>query len=391
MSTDAAQPTKLSAFRRYRGAILFTATVLVVLGLWFGGNYLYAEWSVGSVQFEPLQPGRVNLFGVELAGEQIVVANGIAMLVRGGINEKAKEGEGGEMDTAVGPSIPIKALVGALQGDAERLSELLESLNDLDPASFPPKDVIWEEKDLRAALEWDEALRSKLEYQLGTTLAGAPAPRINLGYLRTGIYVRLEVPVRIKTEGGERTIVGHVRVRYQTRLAQEVLKKPVVGERVEVSNAALYGAVQEVWSEMSKSPEDVRASLLRILSEDRKKRYAAAAEHLLERVTILVTENQIRDANLTEYPDPVRDRNLYSLQLSLTDEGRLRLWQYTRRHGNPQLLFAVDGVAIAAPIVQHEMKYSVAEILNVSDEVDARKAVQVIKGIHDQTPKTANQ
>jgi hypothetical protein len=69
----------------------------------------------------------------------------------------------------------------------------------------------------------------------------------------------------------------------------------------------------------------------------------------------------------------------------LNDEGRLRLWQYTRRHPKTQLLFAVDGIAIAAPIVQHEMKYPVAEILNVSDEVDARKAVQVIKGIHETT------
>jgi len=388
MPTDSVRSPSLSAFRRYRGAILFASGVLAVLALWIGGNYLYAEWRVGGMRFEPLKPGRVNLFGIELAGERIVVANGIAILVRGGIHEDAKENEEGGMDSAVGPTVPIKALLGALQGEPSSLSELVESLNDLDPSTFPPEDVVWEEKDIRAALEGDPELRSKLEYQLGTTLNGEPAPRIQLGYLRTGIYVRLEVPVRVRTESGDRTVTAHVRVRYQTRLAQELLRKPVVGEKLDVSDAALYGALQEVWSQMAKAPENVRNALLDILSPGRKKSYAAPAERLLDRATVLVTEAQIRDAEIAEYPDPVRDRNLYSLRLVLNDEGRLRLWQYTRRHPKTQLLFAVDGIAIAAPIVQHEMKYPVAEILNVSDEVDARKAVQVIKGIHETTAES---
>lgn len=383
MRTEASASTSIPFLRRYRGVLTFTVAVLALLGAWFGGNWLYAEWAVGGKEFEPLKAGRVNLFGVELAGERIVVANGTAMLVRGSVtNEKDASGSG---DDARGPAIPIRALIGSLNGDKEALSELLESVNDIDPASFPPLETVWEEEQLRAALKGDEALRRKLEDQLGTTLGGEPAERVSLAALRAGITVRLRVPVEVPGgRSGARKVEGVVRVGYRTRLAEEILNNRVIRDTFDPTGAALYGVVREVWAAMQKAPrQDVRGDLERLLEGSSKARFARPVESLLSRTTILATEHQISDASLKEYDDPARDRSLFALQLSLTDEARYRLWKYTRGKERLQLLFAVDGVAVAAPIVQHEMKYSVVEILNVSDEVDARKAVQVIKELHE--------
>ncbi|MEW5883715.1 MAG: hypothetical protein AB1725_05780 [Armatimonadota bacterium] len=380
MQTEARASTGIPFLRRYRGVLTFTLAVLVLLGAWFGGNWLYAEWAVGGMEFEPLEAGRVNLFGIELEGERIIVANGTAMLIRGaGTNERDAATSG---DDARGPAVPIRALIGSLNGDEDALSELLESLNDIDPASFPPPDTVWEETQLRAALEGDEELLRRLEHQLGTTLDGEPAERISLANLRAGITVRVPVPVRVPSGGPEAT--GVVRVNYRTRLAEEILNNRVIRDAFNPTEAALYGVVREVWAALEKGPrQDVRSDLERLLSQTGKERLARPVESLLARTTILATERQIVDADLREYDDPARDRSLFALRLTLTDDARYRLWKYTRGERGLQLLFAVDGVAVAAPIVQHEMKYSVAEILNVSDEVDARKAVQVIKEHHD--------
>ncbi|MER3462138.1 MAG: hypothetical protein C4342_03810 [Armatimonadota bacterium] len=196
--------------------------------------------------------------------------------------------------------------------------------------------------------------------------------------------MRVRVPVKVLDQRGKaREVEGIVRVNYRTRLAQEILNNRVVRDSFNPTEAALYGVVQEVWRTLRKSPQDVRGDLERLLDDVTKERYAHPVESLLARTTILATEREITDASLKEYDDPTRDRSLFSLRLTLTDEARYRLWKYTRGKGRLQLLFAVDGIAVAAPIVQHEMKYSVAEILNVSDEVDARKAVQVIKDLHE--------
>lgn len=382
MQSDARVSAGVPFLRRYRGALTFTVAVLVLLGAWFGGNWLYAEWAVGKMELVPIEAGRVNLFGVELSGERIIVANGTAMLIRGsGVNDK----DAASGDDARGPAVPIRALIGSLNGDEEALSELLESLNDIDPTTFPPPETVWEEEQLRAALRGDRDLLRKLERQLGTTLRGEPADRISLANLRAGITVRVRVPVQISVEGAAaKKVEGVVRVNYRTRFAQEVLNNRVIRDTFDPTEAALYGVVREVWAAMEDRPhQDVRADLESLLDEKGKARLAHPVESLLSRTTILATEREITDASLREYDDPTRDRSLFALQLTLTDHARYRLWKYTRGKGQPQLLFAVDGVAVAAPIVQHEMKYSVVEILNVSDEVDARKAVQVIKELHE--------
>ncbi len=56
------------------------------------------------------------------------------------------------------------------------------------------------------------------------------------------------------------------------------------------------------------------------------------------------------------------------LTIEMTDEGRRRLWQYSEDKIGTQLLLIVDGVAIAAPKISHELAQGELTITQMADE-----------------------
>jgi hypothetical protein len=69
---------------------------------------------------------------------------------------------------------------------------------------------------------------------------------------------------------------------------------------------------------------------------------------------------------------------MHDLTVKLTPEGRDRLWQYSRGRVNSQLLLIVNGIAIAAPRIQHELAQGELTITQMPDEVLVRDAVEII-------------
>jgi preprotein translocase subunit SecD len=64
--------------------------------------------------------------------------------------------------------------------------------------------------------------------------------------------------------------------------------------------------------------------------------------------------------------------------VSLTDPGRRRIWQFSRRNPGAQLLFIVDGNAIAAPRIRHELSSSSIAITQIPDRGLVEDAVEQI-------------
>jgi hypothetical protein len=52
-----------------------------------------------------------------------------------------------------------------------------------------------------------------------------------------------------------------------------------------------------------------------------------------------------------------------------SDEGRKRLWKYSINEVGSQILLLVDGIAIAAPRIQHPLTQSQLSIKGLPDEV----------------------
>ncbi|MCH8274487.1 MAG: hypothetical protein IH851_06840, partial [Armatimonadetes bacterium] len=340
---------------KLRGGTRFAIGVVLALSIWFGGNWVLSN-TVPATGLPRIEPGAVNLIGVTLSGERIVVGNGIAQLVQGAASEFSSPG-GSSLGAASGTTVPTKALTGSLRLEPEAVSELIAALAGMDTQDYPRKEIVWEKSDVEQAMAGDEELRARLERQLNTRLDGTPTDTIIPNYLRSGIYVRLPVPVSVPAEDGSVAVTAHVLLPYKTRLAARVANHRLIKDKYEPSEADWQGAYEETWDAMEQdgSTEDVAASLKNLMSESRVRALARPVERLLERVTVLLTERQILGADQERFPKPAGKGYTYTVNLHLTQEGRDRLWRYT--HDNPgcQLLFVVDGVAIAAPTVQHEM------------------------------------
>lgn len=369
-----------------RWSVLIPAFILGAFALWWGGNLAYYKVFIESQPFPRIAPDDISLIGLQLRDERIIVSNGIAQLVRGNFGDFGAdiESSGDMSGAAEGPRVPMKALIGTLRLEPPAASELVASLNEIDTADNPAPESIWDERDVLAALEGDAKARIKLETDLSTRLDGSASDAITPSLIRTGIFIRTRVQVQVPGAAGKKeTVVAEILQPYRTRIASEVANHKLIREGFQPTRAAWEGVYDEVWrsAQEAGSVEDVAGSLRSLLSEERRKRLAQPAEQLLERVTVLLNSKFVRGADYEAVPRPNGKGDWYTVNLQISTEGRNRLWRYTHERPRCQLLLVVDGVAIAAPIVQHEMKYSTIAITGVADEDLAQDAVNAVKGV----------
>jgi hypothetical protein len=106
---------------------------------------------------------------------------------------------------------------------------------------------------------------------------------------------------------------------------------------------------------------------------------AGRAQKVLGEVEVLVTEETIVGAEMEAVPREDGKGDFYSILLRVAQESRDRLWQSTYRHPASQLLLVSNGVAIAAPVVRHEIKYSTVEITGIAEQQLAEEALAFIE------------
>lgn len=369
----------------------FAVAVAVGLGLWFGGNELYTRLVILPRDLPLLQPGTVSLIGMKVPGYHIVVSNGVARLEIGEAGTFANPSNPG--GSGGGLVIPIKGLIGALQFDAEKAVELVTALNSIRYDMEPLEDRIWKREDLLAALESPGALRNRLEYDLATRLDGKGVERVNWDRLTTGIWVEMPVDIVVPSQDGTRTITAIVRLAYKSRLAsaaeanlQRYYERPFVNRELTPSPQTIEGVYTEALELAEQQGfEDVSTNLRRLVSGEHAAKLAEPVNKLLSEVAVLVTDETITDASLKDYPDGEGGK-LYSLILEVTQDSRDRLWQYTYRLPGSQLLLVSNGVAIAAPAVQHQMKYSTVEIVGIAEQKLATEALGFIESSATRNP-----
>ncbi len=367
---------------KLRGGIKFVLFVGALLGAWFGGNWAYVKFFILPLSFPPLEPGEVTLFGVQLTNERIIVSNGIAHLVQG-----SNEGFGAPTPQTEptsqtgGKRIPIGALVETLTGNTESATELVNVLNGFDTQNIPPEEIVWDSSDVISAIKSDEKLRSKLESDLNTKLDGGPVAQIRKSRFETGIFIRVQVPLRYQTQAGDKQVSAEVLIPFRTTLASRVANHRLIKNQFDPSNTTYLSVYEEVISEMERSntKQNVADALLNLLSERYLEKLARPAENLISRTTILVSDPLIRSASSGEVLSADGHNVKYNLHLHLHEEGRKRLWQYTAKNPNCQLLLVVKGMAIAAPIVKGQMKYATASITNIAEKELAQMAVDAIE------------
>ncbi len=361
-------------------AIGFVALVAI---LFFGWGKV-SNMILGNVEYPPAIPGNVNVIGIDPgAGYKIIVANQVAQLTESSNNFGSNDSaEGGATEGATKLRIPISDMLGAIRGDTKAVGDFIMKMNGIrqdDNWPSQPELVTWKAEDLQKAFEGDKVLRKKLESQLNVTLEGRPLPTVSVAAISNGILVDYPVRLTVNQNGKSVEVVGRCLEPYKPRFIRDVEESYKDKANLTHEMIATYytNAAQELLSHPSKC-ENVLNALKIYISPQHAKDKSLGPERVLKSATVVINESHIIDASYKKLQSN-DGKWFFNLDLELNDEGRRRLWQYSKKRPGTQILFTESGIAIAAPRIQHELAQSSLTITQLHDEGLVQEAIDAIK------------
>ena len=119
--------------------------------------------------------------------------------------------------------------------------------------------------------------------------------------------------------------------------------------------------------------ENVREAIMARISEENSRKLSEYPEKVLASAMVVVNDSHISSASYRNY-DTTRGKT-NDLTIEMTDEGRKRLWQFSEDRVGTQLMLIVNGIAIAAPRIVHELAQGELTITQMSDETLVKEAV----------------
>lgn len=343
----------------------------------YGGFWAFGEWQVGNFQPQPIKPGKVTLVAVNTdLGFAIRVANNVAHLVQvdKAAGFEAPQKEGAEQDAR---RIPMRELLRSLEGDEAALSRLTMVLNRLNPDDLQPGDVVWEAADIQKAIDGDDLLKSKLQQDLNISLDGVPPAEVRPKSILNGIVVIVPVPIQVTVGGETKTLTARIPLDYQPQMAKDLAQ--IIEKRFNPSNEFIAGNYREVAKKYGpgKIQEDVAGKLAQMISSDKKSELSRSPEQVLRGALVLVNESMVGNVTTSTRKDD-KGNDIYTIHLQMTEEGRLRLWKYSRQRKGSQLLVVVNGVAIAAPKITTELAGHSLDLTDLKDRRLVEDAVAQI-------------
>lgn len=349
------------------------------------GYWSYSESQLSSFNPVPIAPGNVNLVAFKTSGNlRIRVANRIANLVE--LDPNAQTGPGNEEQARDDSSdvdarrIPIREFLQSLQGNEKALSSFVTTLNRLDTDGLiPPQAAVWKASDLQKALDGDKELEKNLVRDIHINLDGTPLPTVDLAAIRNGIVIELPVPVKVNVGNKAEVLTATIKEPYQPRFCIEYAKtiermfdppqSTIIGNYTDLAKPILEG---------KNTPENVRQSIQKLIDDAKKQELAAKPERLLQGAQVLVTDDLFEGASSSEYRDD-RGKELFDLNIKVNEEGRKRLWKYSRDTKGFELLLVVDGIAVAAPRITTELSGRDVTIKRLQEKSLVDKAVETIQ------------
>lgn len=353
----------------------------------YGGWRLYGESQLRGFELKPIEPGKVNIIAVNPgSGYRIIVSNQVAQLAEVDENEFSTDDagkDGNDMNTVAKKKLPIREYLKSLNGDGAALGKLIESLNDIKADEIPATAPTWKAADIRKAIAGDAVLKTKLEQDLNTKLNGMPLERFSMNSLSSGISI--EIPITMEVPVGDKVVPVECVVRegFKTQFASTVEKKLLekfrssdeyIGIYQQYANWLIEGKPVEG---VTLQKEDVVKSLESRFSEQRKKLLQEKPSKVLSKAFVLANESQMTSASFVTLTSESRKISS-DITINMTHEGHFRLWKYSRQNPGFQLLFVVDGVAVAAPRIGSELAQSSVTIKRVGSELLAKDSVDRI-------------
>lgn len=349
----------------------------------FGGGWAVREAITDRLvmqeKFAPLVPGRVNVVGLAPgSGYRIIVANQMAQLVQTSdtFGGEAADEESGATEGAIKRRLPVREMLRVLAGDGKALGTFAMILNEMaENDDWPTERVVWRAEDIRKALDGDASLRARLVRDLNVELDGTPLPRLRITSFENGIVLDYPVSVTVNIGGKPTLVTGRVQEPYRPGIMRVVENE--IKDKADLTPQVIAGFYRLEAEAILKQPgkrENVRQILESRISEARAKELAEKPARVLEKAIVVVNDSLVENASYRGYED-ADGKKAYDLSLNVNDEGRRRLWQYSKRRMGSQLLLCADGIPIAAPMIKHELPEGTLRITRMKDEVLVRSAV----------------
>jgi hypothetical protein len=360
--------------------------VIVAGGSIYGYDYAMRK-AIMSEHFTQIKPGNVNLVGINAgAGFKIIVANQMAQLVQASDKFQGAESDsGGSTEGAIKKRVPIREMLEVLKGNEGALGSFIMKVNDRDEGdSWPPIRVEWTAERLKKAMGGDKVEQAKLEHDLNIQLDGTPLPYLDRASMENGIIINYPVPIHVRVGGVDKILEGRFREPYKPTLLS-VLEKKL--EDKKITNEMMLGYYEEGIKPIldgTTKKENIRQAIENRLSAQNVKQLAEYPEKVLASAEVVVNDSHISGASYRSYDTTNGKTN--DLTIEMTDEGRKRLWQFSEDRVGTQLMLIVNGVAIAAPRISHELAQGELTITQMSDETLVKEAVNALNK-HQKAPK----
>jgi cytochrome c551/c552 len=348
----------------------------------FGGLWGVGEYQLYKFDPKPIAPGNVTLIAMNPdLGFAIRVSNSVAQLIQ---VDKAGAGFGSDdrqSSTEDARRIPMKELLQSLQGDEEALVRLVAVLNKIDLDDLQPGVNEWAADDIQKALDGDPTLVAKLEKDLNIKLDGTPLNEVRYDNITSGIRIYVPIPIQVSIAGQPKTLTAKLPINFQPNFAKEVSN--IIEKRFNPSNEFIVGNYRDVaqkYLDGTASKEDIRSKLKKLIAEDMKMQMAEKPEQVLQGADVLVNESLLENATTSVRKDE-KGNDIYTIHLNMTEEGRKRLWKYSRNRKGSSLLVVVNGVAIAAPKITTELAGKQLDLTDLREKRLVDDAVNEINAL----------
>ncbi len=361
-----------------------TQIAIGFLVITFGGYKAYevvTDQMVMNEKFSTLRPGDVNIVGIDAgAGYRIITANYMAQLVEASSDFQGKETDGGgATEGAIKRRVPVRELLQTLQGNGKALGAFVMTLNEMNENdTWPPIRVVWKAADLEKAIKGDAVLKKKLEADLNMGLDGMPLPRLDISAMENGIIIETPVTVTVNVDNKEQKVIGQVQEPYKPRMIRAV--EEAYKEKGNVTTEMQVGYYKLESEKLIANPaqrEIISESITQRISPTLAVDRAKNPERVLKSATVVVSDSFITGATSRSYTGN-DGKPYFDMTIRLTDEGRRRLWQYSKKRVGTQLLITAAGIPVSAPRIQHELAQNELTISQLQDERLVKDAVDAI-------------
>ena len=314
--------------------ILLGFVSLAALG--FGGNYAFTKMSLVGVNLDPIQTGDVCLIALNKdSGVNTIVANHMVQIVESSQKfSGGGEGGGGATSGSVKKRIPVKELMGVLNGDSSSVEGFIRKMREggEDTETFDDA-PIWLQADIEKALKGDANLKSKLENDICMGLDGTPNPTVNRTAFFSGIRIKIPVTLQIPNAKGP-SIQGFDIVNFKPKFLNEFYKS--MSTRF-YDKAQLQTYYSSFIKDQGPQKEDFAATMKMVFKRSQDSDELHKVQTIAQNTNVLVSQSMISKVELAESSDE-KDRGkekdaTFDLKIHLTKDGKNRLWKFSSDGG----------------------------------------------------------